>query len=299
MIKSFAKEKEEVKSLENYSISDNINFNFSVKFYSLSEINYFINSLNYPILLIIAGKFILEGKCTLGIFTVFQQYKNEFESSYYFIRQIFITIKNKISNWRKFLEIYEFPVKIKSVKNYIPKEIKGKINFENVSFSYPLRPATNILNNLTFSIEPGKTFAICGISGSGNQTISNLIERFYDFDKGNIYIDNIDIKDYNIEYLRKMIGLVEQEPVLNSVTILSNIIYGVESYEESALEEEVLKLTNIDSFVKDKILFPDGLNTLVGERGRSKTKNLQYKSFDEKFKNFNFRRSNINFRCTK
>ena len=81
-----------------------------------------------------------------------------------------------------------------------------------------------------------------------------------------IYIDDIDIKDYNIEYLRKIIGYVAQEPVLNSGSILSNITYGVDSYDEDYLKE-ILKLTYVDKFVNDKSLFPDGLNTLVGERG--------------------------------
>ena len=146
------------------------------------------------------------------------------------------------------------------------KEIKGKINFENVEFSYPLRPLSKVLNKLSFNIEPGKILAICGFSGSGKTTISNLLERFYDVNKGNIYIDDIDIKDYNIEYLRKTIGFVEQEPVLNSGTVLSNITYGVDSYEEDELNE-ILKLSCVDSFINDKILFPKGLNTLVGERG--------------------------------
>ena len=65
------------------------------------------------------------------------------------------------------------------------------------------------MDNLTFNIDSGKTFAICGFSGSGKTTISNLLERFYDVNKGNIYIDDVDIRDYNIEYLRKNIGIVE------------------------------------------------------------------------------------------
>ena len=122
------------------------------------------------------------------------------------------------------------------------------------------------MDNLTFNIDSGKTFAICGFSGSGKTTISNLLERFYDVNKGNIYIDDVDIKDYNIEYLRKNIGIIEQEPVLNSCSILSNIVYGVDNYDEEELKE-VLKITCVDTFINDKVLFPKGLDTLVGERG--------------------------------
>ena len=264
MIKSFVREKEEVKELVEYlkPISDNDQIKMRIIF----QINNIIQSLQYPILLIFVGKLILEGKSTLGIFTIFQQYKTEFEVCYGNIKNNFSFIKNKIETWRKFLELYDFPVKIKSLKNYIPNEIKGKINFENVTFSYPLRPSSIVLNDLSFSIEPGKTLAICGFSGSGKTTISNLLERFYDVNKGNIYIDDVDIRDFNIEYLRKNIGIVEQEPILNSGTILSNIIYGIDEYDEEKLKE-VLKIKCIDTFINDKALFPKGLNTLVGERG--------------------------------
>ena len=186
MIKSFSREKDEVKEIGKYINS--YYRNSELKAIIFVQICQIIKSLHYPVLLIFTGKLILEGKCTLGIFTVFQQYKVEFENCYYTLRNCLDNIKNKINDWRNFFELYDFPVKINSLKNYIPKEIKGKINFENVTFSYPLRPLSNVLNDLSFNIEPGKTLAICGFSGSGKTTISNLLERFYDVNKGKMML---------------------------------------------------------------------------------------------------------------
>jgi ATP-binding cassette subfamily B (MDR/TAP) protein 1 len=171
-----------------------------------------------------------------------------------------------LKDWKIFFEIYDFPVKIYSLKNYIPKNILGQITFDKVKFAYPLKPKSFIFDNLSFQIPAGKTFAICGFSGSGKTTISNLIQRFYDPNEGKILIDGVDLRDYNIEFLRRNIGFVAQEPILNSGTIEENITYGVDTYKKSDFEE-VCKLSNINSFVNDKNLFPEGLKTLVGERG--------------------------------
>ena len=110
------------------------------------------------------------------------------------------------------------------------------------------------------------TTALVGSSGSGKTTISNLLLRFYDVDKGKILINNINIKDINLEWLRNNIGIVSQEPVLTSGSIKENILYGVENYTEKKFNE-VCKLSNLNSFVNDKKFFPKEYETIVGERG--------------------------------
>ena len=264
MIKSFTKEKQEVEKLKDYKKKGELQLN------KLSEIikqfETFSENISEAITLLFLGKYILEKQCTLGDYTIFKQYKYEFSMSFYIIKSTIQSFEKVLTNWKSFLELYDFPVKVKSIKNYIPKNFLGKIKFENVTFSYPLNPNSYILHNLSFDINPGKIFAICGFSGSGKTTISNLIERFYDPNEGKIYIDDVDIRYYNIEFLRKNIGFVSQEPVLNSGTIEENILYGVEKYKKSDFEE-VLKLSNVSNFINDKNIFPDGLKTLVGERG--------------------------------
>jgi ABC-type multidrug transport system fused ATPase/permease subunit len=264
MIKSFGKEEEEVKKLKH--LKRLISFDLNIITTILLKLSSLVEKGGEAITLFFAGKYILEKKFTLGKFTVFQQYQDEFSDCYGEIKNIIKEYKKLIENWKLFFELYDYPILIKSTINYIPNKLIGKIKFDNVTFSYPLKPLVNVLNNLSFEIEPGTIFAICGFSGSGKTTISHLLQRFYDPNKGKILIDDVDMKDYNINFLRENIGLVSQEPILNSGTIEENITYGVFSYKKSDFDE-VLKLSNINTFINDTNLFPDGIKTLVGERG--------------------------------
>ncbi len=103
---------------------------------------------------------------------------------------------------------------------------RGPIRFENVSFSYPTRPAVNIFNNLDFEIPQGTNVAVVGPSGGGKSTIASLMLRFYTPTTGTIKINGLDISTMNVKSLRRKIGIVSQEPVLFSGTIADNIAYG-------------------------------------------------------------------------
>ena len=109
-----------------------------------------------------------------------------------------------------------------------PENMRGKIEFRNVTFAYPTKPDIDVLKNVSFIIEPGQSAGLVGYSGCGKSTIIQLIERFYDVEDGNgeILIDDINVKDYNIYSLRKKIGLVSQEPVLFKRSVYENILYG-------------------------------------------------------------------------
>ena len=108
------------------------------------------------------------------------------------------------------------------------KNIKGKIEFKNVTFAYPTKKDLTVLNGISFVIEPGQAAALVGYSGCGKSTIIQLLERFYDVADGNgeILIDGVNIKDYNLLELREKIGLVSQEPVLFKRSVYENILYG-------------------------------------------------------------------------
>ncbi len=141
--------------------------------------------------------------------------------------------------------------------------IKGKVTLENVGFSYPTRKDVEVLKNVSLQVDPGQKIALVGQSGSGKSTIVQLILRFYQIQKGSIKIDDQDITTLPIHQLRKEIGIVPQDVILFGGTILENIRYGK---PEATMEEvrEAAKLSNSLQFIES---FPDGFETLVGERG--------------------------------
>jgi ABC-type multidrug transport system fused ATPase/permease subunit len=141
--------------------------------------------------------------------------------------------------------------------------LKGSIEFKNVFFSYPTKPNNLIFKDLSFKIDPGQNIGMVGLSGSGKSTIINLIERFYDVNSGEILIDGINIKEYNLYELRKKIGLVSQEPVIFKRNIYENILYGkLDSNEEDILE--MAKNANIETFLIDKKYEKKDNNLLSG-----------------------------------
>ncbi|XP_055864045.1 ATP-dependent translocase ABCB1-like isoform X3 [Biomphalaria glabrata] len=144
-----------------------------------------------------------------------------------------------------------------------PNTVNGYIQFKDVEFTYPTRPEVKVLKNFNLDIEPGKTVALVGSSGCGKSTIVNLIQRFYDPDSGRIILDGIDIKDLNIQWLRKNIGIVSQEPVLFGMSIEKNITLGNPGINMEEVERAA-KMANAHDFISQ---LPKGYDTLVGERG--------------------------------
>ena len=140
---------------------------------------------------------------------------------------------------------------------------KGHIEFKNVHFSYPARSQFPILQGVSFSIGPHETVAVVGPSGAGKSTLVQLIMRFYEADSGSIEFDHENGKNYSLKGLRDSIGLVSQEPVLVSESLFENIRYGKPKASFDEVKEAAKK-----AFAHDFITsFPDGYETLVGERG--------------------------------
>lgn len=113
-----------------------------------------------------------------------------------------------------------------SKKRLDPKTVKGKIEFKDVWFRYPTRKDDFVLKGLTLTINPNESVALVGESGCGKSTFVNLMMRFYDPDFGTVYLDGVDIKQYNLHDLRKAMSLVMQEPNIFNYSIKENILYG-------------------------------------------------------------------------
>ncbi|NWI87161.1 MDR1 protein, partial [Pitta sordida] len=144
-----------------------------------------------------------------------------------------------------------------------PDHIKGNLEFESVYFNYPSRPDVEILKGLNLKISSGQTVALVGSSGCGKSTTVQLIQRFYDPKEGTVTIDGQDIKTLNVRYLREIIGVVNQEPVLFATTIAENIRYGREDVTMEEIEKATKEANAYDFIMK----LPNKFETVVGERG--------------------------------
>jgi len=141
--------------------------------------------------------------------------------------------------------------------------IRGQITFQNVYFQYE-DSGSEVIKDVTFECQPGQSIALLGSTGSGKTTLVNLLPRFHEYTSGHILLDGVELKDYSREYLRRQIGIVEQEPFLFSRSIQENITYGV---GRDVPQEEIEKAAQAAA-VHDVILeFPNGYDTLVGEKG--------------------------------
>ncbi|MES1911089.1 MAG: hypothetical protein MHM6MM_003577 [Cercozoa sp. M6MM] len=139
----------------------------------------------------------------------------------------------------------------------------GAIEFEDVKFAYPTRPESQVLKGLSFAVPSGCTLALVGQSGSGKSTIVSLLQRFYDVTGGSVKVDGVDVRDMNIQALRRTFGYVQQEPQLFNVSIAENLRYA----KPDATQEEMEAAAKAANIHETIIGFQNGYATIAGERG--------------------------------
>lgn len=206
------------------------------------------------------GYKVILGTLTIGGLIAFNLYSQRLLAPILRIAQLNMKLHQTIISINRIFEVLDEPVEIKQENNaYKPKEFSGKIEFKDVSFSYD---NSSLIKGLNLQFEPGKVTAIVGTSGSGKTTISSLILRLWDVNSGNIFIDERDIKEYNLKCLRKNISLVSQDAFLLNDTIYNNI-----TLSSKVTMEEVIKAAK-DADIYDFIqTLPKKFDTIVGERG--------------------------------
>ncbi|KAM9325016.1 ATP-dependent translocase ABCB1-like [Gastrophryne carolinensis] len=155
------------------------------------------------------------------------------------------------------------PIDSSSNEGHKPDKLVGNIEFKNIHFSYPTRPDIQILRGLNLKVPAGKTVALVGSSGCGKSTTIQLLQRFYDPAVGEVTVDGHDIRSLNVKWLRENIGVVSQEPILFGTTIKENIRYGRQDVTDAEIEQATKEANAYDFISK----LPDGLDTMVGERG--------------------------------
>ncbi len=221
----------------------------------------FITDVFNVVVLIAGGLFLYGGTIEFGDYSAFVVSVSMFISPVMTHINFMENYQNGVTGFERFLEVMDAEPERDAADAADAGEIKGKIEFKNVSFSY--NEGQEVLDNISLTIEKGETFALVGPSGGGKTTICHLIPHFYDITKGGIYIDGREISTLTRESVRRAIGIVQQDIYLFNASIRENILYG----RLDATEEEVVeaaKRANIHDYIMS---LPDGYETEIGERG--------------------------------
>lgn len=228
--------------------------------YFFTIILFVIGLLNVAILYI-GGKNYFEGKLTVGTIADFFMYINILIWPFSMVGWVSSVNQRAAASMTRVNEFLDIKSEIVN-KNFDQYEIKGDIEFKNVSYTYP-NTGIKALENLSFKLEAGKSMAIMGKTGSGKSTIALLLCRLIDPDEGEILIDGKNLKDHNLELYRKHIGYIPQESYLFSDTIENNIGFAID-HPTHDLVEEFAKKADVH---KNIVEFKDQYKTMVGERG--------------------------------
>ncbi len=234
----------------------------SLSFIFLPSIE-FLGMLATVIVLLFGGQFVLKGQVTLGVMVAFLSYVSRFFQPVQELSRMYTTFQSAMAGGEQVINLLDTPIGIKDANEATElSNIKGKVDFQNVSFQYN-KDAPLVLQNINFNIQPGQTVAIVGPTGAGKTTIANLIVRFYEVSQGEILIEGIDIRQVTQNSLRRQVRVISQDPFLFSRTVKENIRYGVPDASDHAVIEAAVK-ANADEFIRS---LPQGYDTKILEGG--------------------------------
>ncbi len=222
-----------------------------------------ILSIGSFLLIYFGGRGVVTGTLGVGDLIAINGYLILLQMPTRFLSFAILHYQEGTASLNRIFEVVDMKKKIKEKENAIemPK-INGNISFENVTFAYSA-DAPPVLKNINLDIPSGETVAFLGTTGSGKSTIVSLVPRFYDPNEGTVKIDGIDIRDVQVDSLRKQIAIVQQEAFLFAKTIKENIAFG----KPDATEDEIRRVSEIAQAHEFITEFPNGYDTIVGERG--------------------------------
>eukprot|EP00123_Amoebidium_parasiticum_P012893 comp21636_c0_seq1/m.30395 comp21636_c0_seq1/g.30395 ORF comp21636_c0_seq1/g.30395 comp21636_c0_seq1/m.30395 type:complete len:772 (-) comp21636_c0_seq1:303-2618(-) len=248
-------------------------------FYTTSErkaLVYTLYSMGFTLLpnlvtalvLFYGGKLVIAKEMSGGGLVSFMLYQQSLSGAFNNVADVFTGMAEALGAADKVFQMINRETQISSDGVYKGDvTFKGQISLENVTFRYPARPEVTVLDGLNLAIYPGEVVALVGPSGGGKSSIVNLIERFYEPDIGRVAIDNVDVGEYDHNFLHSKIALVGQEPVLFARTIRDNIIYGLQGTSQEPTFDEVQQAAKLASAHDFIMSMPKGYDTEVGEKG--------------------------------
>ena len=263
VVKSFVRETYEIRRFEEQNWR---NFQAAMKNVKLSSLLTptveFLAAIAVTFIVWFGGYEVVNEVITAGELVAFLTYAVNLANPVKRLSRVYAAIQKAMAAADRVFEVMDLDEKITDVPGAKPlPPIQGQVEFKDITFSY--KEGQPALQHISLKAEPGQMIALVGPSGSGKSTIANLIPRFYDVDSGTIAIDGHDIRQVTADSLREQIGLVPQETMLFSTTVMENIRYG----RLDATDEEVVeaaRAANAEEFIKD---LPEGYDTKLGERG--------------------------------
>ncbi len=264
IVQVFNSEKREYAKFEKIN-KEHRNANLkSVLYYSVYfPVAEFISSLSIALLVWYGAQSALKDITTVGTLTSFIMFISMFFRPIRMIADRFNTIQMSIVSSDRIFRILDNKEEVAPSGTEMPDTIKGEVQFESVWFAY--NEDEYVLKNINFEVEGGKTIALVGATGAGKSSIINLLGRFYEINKGTIFIDGKDIRNYNIDFLRAQIGVVLQDVFLFSDTVKNNITLNNPEISEKKIWEAV-DLVGARTFIEK---LPGGLEYNVMERGNT------------------------------